>query len=160
MLSLKKAQKLFLKLCQQPTLSFSVLLRMGSEWVASELFALGQRHGSVGDGGLWGRGHIDCHSQPIWLVPSGHSQSLAWPFKEPTFSSSDACYYFRLLLLQQKTTSIYFKVIFKPWIFTGRVKQGMVGRYTFLSLISMLLLYTFRYLQEGYYFFSAFPQLS
>lgn len=92
--------------------------------------------------------------------PSGHSQSLAWPFKEPTFSSSDACYYFRLLLLQQKTTSIYFKVIFKPWIFTGRVKQGMVGRYTFLSLISVLLLYTFRYLQEGYYFFSAFPQLS
>lgn len=62
--------------------------------------------------GLWGRGSIHCRSQPFCMVPSGRSHSLAWPFKEPAFSSAGTCWYFHLLLWQQKTTSIYVKVLF------------------------------------------------
>lgn len=59
------------------------------------------------DGGLWGRGSTYYRSQPFWLVPSGHSQSLAWSFKEPSFSSSGTYYYFRLSLLQQKNKYLF-----------------------------------------------------
>lgn len=114
--------------------------------VAARRFRVGCRHvicsglsaRFCSDSGLWGRGSICCCSPPFWLVPSGHSQSLAWPFKEPTFVSSGACYYFHLLLLQQENKSIYLKVIFIPWIFTRRVNSGQV----YLSILYLMLLLT------------------